>query len=165
LAAVLLAALGLWYFFGRAPEGPNVARNVANTPAKAAESVTAFKPVIPDLPAVPDLAALTKDVTSIFTSANQALANIGDAAAAHAALPKLNELSTKIDGIRALADKLPPASQMALGKLVAEQIGPLEELTAKVLAKLGADATVVKPVLDEIVTKLAGLATLPESKT
>jgi hypothetical protein len=165
LAAVLLAALGLWYFFGRTPEAPDVARNAANTPAKAPESVTALKPAIPDLPAVPDLAALTEDVAGVFTSANQALANIGDAAAAQAAVPKLTELSARIDGVRDLADKLPAASQTALGKLVAEQLAPLKEQAAKVLATLGADATTVKPVLDEIVNKLSGLATHPESKT
>jgi hypothetical protein len=180
LAALLLLALALWYFFGRRP--PEVARNAADATTNAAratadaaratgnaadkavtgaasstaEAVKALRPEVPDLPAIPDITTVNRDLSGIFTSATQTLGGIRDAATAQAALPRLTEISTKIDGIRGLLDKLPAAGQTAVGQLVGKHFGPLREQVASVLEIPGLAAP-VKSALAGITDKLAGL--------
>jgi hypothetical protein len=48
-----------------------------------------------------------------------------------------------------------------LGKLVTSAMGPLNQLIEKVIATLGADAAVVRPILDEIVAQLTSLSPPP----
>jgi Bacterial protein of unknown function (DUF937) len=173
LAALLLLALGLWYFFGRRPD--QVARNAADATTNAAratakatgkavteaadaagEAVTALRPELPAVPQIPDITIVNKDLSGIFTSATQALAGIRDAASAQAALPKLMELNGKIYGIRDQLDKLPAAGQAALGQLVGKQFGPLQEQVAKIREMPGVSDQ-VKSVLAGITNELAGL--------
>jgi len=164
LAGLLLLALGLWYFFGRPAAGPQVANNVAKEAVdakndamnRASTAVTALKPELPAIPALPDIATITSDVSGIFKSATQTLGSISDAASAQAALPKLTELNTKIDGIRDLFDKLPAVAQATLGQVVAKQFAPLKEQAAKILAAPGVSDQ-VKEELEGITDKLAGL--------
>src|SRR5262245_7286991 len=66
LAGILLIALALWYFVGRGPAGPNVAKNAADKAVaatsdaaqRASTAVTALKPTLPALPEVPDITSL-----------------------------------------------------------------------------------------------------------
>src|SRR5262245_693141 len=166
LACLLLAALALWYFFGRGADRRNIAQNRPPQPVAGkdvAAAVTALRPTLPEGPAVPDLAALGKDVGNIFTSATQTLGNVRDAASAHAALPSLAEISGKIDGIRALLDKLPAATQTALGQVVGQKLAPLKEQTAKIMAAPGVSEQ-VRDELEGITSKLAGLNLAQVSK-
>jgi hypothetical protein len=179
LAALLLAAAALWYFFGRGPapdvaqraqEGANAAnravnraadataaatRDAADATAAAANRVAALRPTLPEL-SVPELSAVTKDLTGIFNSATQSLNGIRDASSANAALPQLTKIGTQIDAIRAFFDRLPAASQAALGEQIGKQFGPLQEQAAKILAMPGASPE-VKASLAAITNKLAGL--------
>jgi cell fate (sporulation/competence/biofilm development) regulator YmcA (YheA/YmcA/DUF963 family) len=170
IAGLALIALGLWYFFGRGA-APRVAQNPAGRAAdatqdaanRASTAVTALRPELPSLPAVPDITAITKDVSGIFTSATQTLTGIRDAASAQAALPKLAELNTKIDGIRDVLDKLPETAQVALGQLVGKQLAPLQQQADKILAMPGVSEQ-VKQTLEGITSKLAGLNLAQVSK-
>ena len=139
------------------------ARNVAQnrTPQgvvgqNAPSATTALRPTLPDMPAIPDVAALTRDLTGVFNSATQTLGSIRDAASARTALPKLTELNTNIDGIRDYLDKLPAASQAVLGQLVSKQFAPLQEQAARILATPGVDDQ-TRSMLEGITDKIAGL--------
>jgi hypothetical protein len=166
LACILLAALALWYFFGRRAAQQDVAQNRIPQPVVSkdtAAAITALKPTLPDLPTVPDVSVVTKDLTNIFTSTTQTLDSIRDAASAQAALPKLTEISGKIDGIRDLLDKLPSAAQAALGQLVGKQFAPLQQQAARITAAPGVSEQ-VKDELEGITSKLAGLNLAQVSK-
>jgi hypothetical protein len=149
LAALVLIALGLWSFFRS-----NVGPAAADAAKKAGGEVhTMLKP---ELPSVPDVAAVSKDVSGIFTSATDTLAGIRDAASAAAALPQLNELSGKIDGIRNVLDKLPEAGQTALGQLIGKEMAGFKEQAAKVLAIPGVGEQ-LRPTLAGITNQFAAL--------
>jgi hypothetical protein len=153
LAALLLAALGLWYLLGPPRAAREAARNAA---VNAGNRVTALRPALPDAPELPDLSVVTKNLSGTFTTANQVLSGITDAASAEAALPQLTKLSTTIDGIRGKLDLLPAAGQTALGKLVGEKFGPLQTEIARIMA-LPNVSSKVKTSLQGIASKLAGL--------
>ena len=78
--------------------------------------------LLPDLPAMPTAAQMTDDVKGILTSFNEQLGTIKDAATAEAAAPKLEELKTKLDGIRAAWARLPETSQPAIRELVRRKL-------------------------------------------
>jgi hypothetical protein len=81
------------------------------------------------------------------------LSGITDAASAEAALPKLDQLSTQIDGLKGLFGKLPAAARSTITKAVADSTGKLMELITKVSAIPGVGEK-LQPVLDGIVKKL-----------
>jgi hypothetical protein len=161
LAALLLLGLAAWYFFGRNIPGQNAVQKAATATAKtandaanrAADRLTALKPVLPDLP---DISAATKDLSGIFTSTKQTLGKIRDAASAEAALPQLKELNSKIDGIRNMLDKMPEASQATLGKVISKEFAPLQEQAAEIAAMPDVNDQ-VKKALKDITSKLAGM--------
>jgi uncharacterized protein (UPF0333 family) len=123
---------------------------------------TALRPELPDLP-VPNLTAINKDLSGIFGSATQALGNIKDAASAQAALPELQQLSRKIDGIRDQLDSLPAAAQATLGTAVGDQFGALKAQADKILAMPGISDQ-ARSALEGITSKLAGLNLAQVSK-
>jgi hypothetical protein len=133
LALLGLVAAGAWWWFS----------NKAPAPAP---------PAIPGA----DVAQVTKDLGGWFTSLTDSLSSVNDAASAEAALPKLTELSGKLDGVRALVDKMPAAGKSAVTKLVNDQLGRLRELVDRVLAIPGV-VDKVKPVTDAIFSKLSAM--------
>jgi hypothetical protein len=158
---VLLAGLA-WYFMGQPAQEPAPAEVGAKPPATAspdpairaaAKSVTRGIEAARD--ALPDPAKLVSDLTGIFTSATDDLTAVKDVPSAETALPKLTELSTKIDGIKALWDKLPDAGKTTVAKVVTDHIGTFKDLVDKVLGISGVGDK-LKPILDAIVTKLTG---------
>jgi hypothetical protein len=155
LAVLLLLAFGVWSFLhsNSGPAAANVAKN-------ATDAHTVLKP---ELPAVPDVATVSNNLTDIFSSTKQALTGISSPASVADALPKLNELSDKIDVVRNVLDKLPESGQAAIGKLVGSQMAGLKEQVAPLLAnpEIGQQ---LKPVLDGITNKLAGLNLAQVSK-
>jgi hypothetical protein len=147
LAALALLAFLAWQFVrGRQPAGaPDVA--TSTTPQ------TVHRPVTEVAAALPDATQLGQDLTSVFTTATETLGDITDAASAEAAVPKLQELSTKIDSIKALWDKLPQAARATISNIAGDNLGKLKDLIATVLEIPGVRQH-VEPLLDEIVTKL-----------
>lgn len=151
-----LGALGLlliWSFMRPRPDANAVADRGARTPA---QEVTSLKPVVPDASTAANVAQINDDLRSIFTTAGEVLGDVKDAASAEAARPQLEELSTKIDGIRALLAQLPATGVDSLRTMADKSIVTLKDQANKTLETpgLGAD---IKALIDQILRKLAEL--------
>src|SRR5262245_58878080 len=113
-------------------------------------------------PSAPDLTVngvdLGKEVTSGIDTAKQALQGVTDAASAGAAVPKLQDVSAKLDGLIGSAGQLSGGAKTALGAIVSAALPALKEAIDKILAIPGV-ADQLKPTTDEIMAKLTKLAT------
>jgi hypothetical protein len=134
LAVLVLAALLWWYFSGR-----------------------------PATPAVADFTRVNTDLTGTFKSLTESLTGIKDAASAGPALAKLKELDGKLDGMKALVDKLPAADKAKVTDLIKASFGKVEDQFAKLLWIPGVGDQ-IKPTVDGIMGKLAALGGLPVPK-
>jgi hypothetical protein len=134
LAVAALAAVLLWYFFGRTPS-----------------------------PKAPDFAQVSTDLTGTFKTLTDSLTSIKDAESAEAAVPKLKELDGKLDGMKALVDKLPDADKGKVTELIKASFGKVEDQFAKLLWIPGVGDK-VKSTIDGIMGKLAALGGLSVSK-
>ncbi len=141
-AAGAAALAGLFYVFGGGPP----------------------KPVVPPVtqstaPSVATTAAVdaTEKARKLFADLTGTLGTVRDQATAQAALPKLAEASTAIDGLTKLAGGLQGDAKSSLGKLVASQLPLMAPMIGNVLKIPGAEA-ILKPVLDQIMAKLTTLA-------
>jgi hypothetical protein len=117
------------------------------------------KPPTVDLPAA-DVSKLSTDLTGDFKSLTDSLAGIKDAASATAALPKLTELSGKLDAMKALVDRLPAADKGKIIDLIKPNLAKLEEQFAKLQWTPGVGDK-VEPAVDGIMGKLASIGRLP----
>jgi len=156
----LLGALA-WYFFGNQPVEvkPDAETPVALKPAPAVvnkeEPKSVPEPVMPKVDlSLPDPTKLGTDLTSVFTSLTDLLGSVKDVPTAEVAAPKLTDMTPRIDGLKALWDKLPDAGKSTVTKIVVDNLGKLKELVAKVLAIPGVSDK-LKPVLDTVVAKLS----------
>ena len=73
-----------------------------------------------------------------------------------AALPSLDELKDKVDGLAAQVDQLPAEGKKLLAGVVSTALPPLKELAAKASSIQGADT--VKPSIDVMLAKLEAWA-------
>jgi hypothetical protein len=159
-ALVLLGALA-WYFMGQQPpaeqaggETPVVAEKGAPSP-EPARSTKVPEKVAANLG---DGKQFATDLTSAYASLTEVLSGVKDSASAQSALPRLNELSPRLDGLKAAWEKLPEAARKTVSGVTSEHLAKLRELVAKVLAMPGVGEK-LKPVLDGMVDKLASFTT------
>jgi hypothetical protein len=125
---------------------------------KAADAANGAKAAVAGVAdAVTDSKALSGDLSSILTTATEAIGTIKDEATATAALPKLQELTAKLGGLKALWDKMPAAAQSVVGSQINPLIAKLREVIQPVLA-LPVIGDKVKPIADEMLTALAAFA-------
>src|SRR5262249_5722742 len=76
---------------------------------------------------------------------------------------KITELSSKLDGLKALVDKLPDAGKTKITELIKSHLGDVENEFAKLLWIPGAGDK-IKPAVDGVMGKLAALGGLPAPK-
>lgn len=144
----------LWWLFGRGqPENNADAPPAVVAPEREAPVVDAPAETTP----APEVAKLSGDVSGVFTSLTDILTGVKDAATAEAALPKLKEASGKLDTIKEAFSTLASPGKSTIAALVKAGTGKLNDLVAKILAIPGV-GDLVKPVIDEITTKLAALS-------
>ena len=106
---------------------------------------------------VTQIAGLTGQVNDFFRSATDTFAGIKDAASAEAAVPKLRELSTRLDSMRVrwTAAAEARASLVALVKDLSAKLMPsIDSLVA-----VPAIADKLKPLIDELRRKLNSMVT------
>jgi hypothetical protein len=155
VAGVALLALLAWYVLGRREAAAPVATETVAKAGNTVKTVTAQKVPLEDATAaMPAATQLGKDLTAVYTSATETLANIKDTASAEKALPQLKELTEKIDGLKSVWDKLPAAGQSAIRSATSTYLARLKDLVAKIEAMPGVGEK-VKPALDQLVTKLS----------
>jgi hypothetical protein len=131
---VIAAAAILWYIFGRTPA-----------------------------PKAPDFAQLNTDVTGSFKTLTDSLGGIKDAASAETALPKLKELDTKLDGMKAAAEKLSEADKTKIADVIKASLGKVEDQFAKLVWIPGVGEK-IKSTVDGIMSKMAAIANVPVPK-
>jgi hypothetical protein len=85
------------------------------------------------------------------------LGGIKDPATAEAALPKLKELSSKVDGIKGAFDALPASGKATIAKIAQGSLGTIKELVNKVNESAGPAKEKIAPILKAIVEKLTSL--------
>jgi hypothetical protein len=105
------------------------------------------------------LTSLTGQVNDFFLSATNTFAGVKDAASAEAAVPKLRELSTRLDSMRVAMDQLPAEARSRLVALVKESSAKLMPVMDSVVA-MPAVGDTIKPVIDELRRKLNGMVTV-----
>jgi hypothetical protein len=149
LAGALLVAFLLWQILKPRRDG---VPETAQTPSRTTETVTAMKPALPDAD-IPNLSAATDQVNATFRSLNESFANIKDAASAERELPKLEELSTKIDSMKTALARLPEAGLTTLQSTINESLVPLKAQAEKTLSLPGLSER-VKQLIAQIVRKL-----------
>jgi hypothetical protein len=138
----LVAVAGLlWYFLGQGTAPP---------PAPTATAPAASEIMV-------DGVNVGQQVTAALDGLKSTLGGITDAATAQAALPKLQETTTAIDGVSGMLGKLSPEQKTALGALVTAALPAIKDAAAKVLAIPGV-GDVAKPAVDGLMAKLDALA-------
>jgi len=139
---LLIAAAAAWYFLG------GMGHSVKEAAEKAADSATSL---------VVDGVDVNAQLTSAFDGLKSTLGGITDAASAQAALPKLQEAVTSVDGLTAVAAKLTPAQRTMMSGVITAALPTLKDLIAKVVAIPGV-GDVVKPTTDALLAKIEALA-------
>lgn len=99
------------------------------------------------------------ELKGMLDKVSTTLGGITDQATANAALPNLDELKGKVDGMTAQVDQLPAEGRKALAGLVSTALPALKELAAKVGSVSGAES--IKPALDAMIGKLEAWAQAP----
>ena len=131
---------------GRSAPAPKAA-----TPPKAVETVNALKD------ALPDVTKFGTDLGGAYTSLTDLLTGIKDGPTSEAALPKITDLTAKLDGFKEIWGKLNDAGKATVSKVTADHLSGLKDLIAKVLAIAGVSEK-LKPALETVLTKLAEFA-------
>jgi hypothetical protein len=90
------------------------------------------------------------------------LGTIKVAASAEAAAPKLEEMKTKLDGIRAAWSKLPAVSLSAIRQLIDAQMAPLKQKAEQIVTLPGISDR-IKMLIQDILQRLTALATQPST--
>jgi hypothetical protein len=106
-----------------------------------------------------EVTQISTNLTNSITSLNQSLAGIKDVGSATDALPKLNEVSTKLGEMKGLTDKLPEAGKAKIQELVKSNLGKLDDQFAKLMWIPGV-ADKIKPAVDDVMNKYAAVGGL-----
>jgi len=141
IVPILLVALGvvLWFYL-KPVEPTNLpgSTELGKTIAKSAE------------------ATLTGNINSFFTTATETFSGIKDAATADAALPKLKELTGKVDELKKGYAAVPEAGKAAIKTLLGSGIGKLKAIVDKLLAMPGVGEK-LKPIVEPLMSSLAAI--------
>lgn len=166
IGLVVVAALG---FFGyqymqknAAIEAENVAAAAAEKAAETAKiaeeaSKAALESAQEAMPDGVDLSKISGALDGVFDSASGALGGITDVESATAAIPSLEDASTKLGGLADVVKRLPDAAQGPIGNIVKTGLSSLQPIIDKV-SELPGVGPVLEPVLGPMVEALNGLA-------
>jgi hypothetical protein len=103
------------------------------------------------------VAVLSGQVTDFFRSATDTLTGIKDTASAEAALPKLRDLSSRLDSLRVSMDQLPLDLKARIAGLIRDHGAKLTPMFDSIVA-MPVVGDRLKPVIDELRTKMNALA-------
>ena len=137
IAAILAVVFLGWKMLtgSKAPEVPNVS---ANLPSVDVEGVN-----------------VGDEIGGIFGGATDAISGITDVDSANAAVPALNEVSGKVDGLSGIWDKIPEAGRGPMSSLVGDHMGKLTPMLEKANEIPGV-AGILGPITGPLMEKLQG---------
>jgi hypothetical protein len=160
LAALAVLAGIAWYAIPR--QGPETVAVQPATTQTATTQPAATQPATGTVGLAP--AALTVDGVNLANQLNSsidklksALPGMTDAAAAQAALPKINEATAQLNDLSARVQRLSPDGRSAFVKMVVLATPSINQLCDKVLATPDV-GPVAKPAIDALRAKLDSLA-------
>jgi hypothetical protein len=148
-AAIILAGIAWYAFQRRAPE------SVAELPARTAPATETVGMAPANLTV--DGVNLANQLNSSITTLKSALPGMTDAAAAQAALPKVNEAIAQLNDLTARVEKLPPDGRSAFAKMIVLVTPSVKEMCDKVMATPGV-GPVAKPAIDALQAKMDSLS-------
>jgi hypothetical protein len=97
-----------------------------------------------------------KQVTDSIANLRSTLGGVTDATSAQAALPKLQDITTKIDQVDGLIGRMTPEQRKLVAGIVSPLMPTINQLFEKVLAIPGV-SEVLKPTIDLLKAKIAML--------
>ena len=150
LAALVVLAGLAWYAIER-PGQETVAEQPATT--RPATGPVGMAPAALTVDGV----NLANQLNSSIDTLKSALPGMTDAAAAQAALPKINEATAQLNDLSARVQKLTPDGRNAFVKMIVLVTPSINQLCDKVLATPAA-GPVAKPAIDDLRAKLDSLA-------
>jgi hypothetical protein len=150
LAALVVLAGLAWYAIER-PGQETVAEQPATT--RPATGTVGMAPAALTVDGV----NLANQLNSSIDTLKSALPGMTDAAAAQAALPKINEATAQLNDLSARVQKLTPDGRNAFVKMIVLVTPSINQLCDKVLATSAA-GPVAKPAIDDLRAKLDSLA-------
>jgi hypothetical protein len=107
--------------------------------------------------AVQNAAQVGDDLKGAVGNLTDSFTKITDPASAEAAIPKLKEISTKVDSLNALASKLPADARSSISSVLGTSMTKLKEVSEKAMAIPGVSEK-LKPVVEPLMKKLNALA-------
>lgn len=146
LVVLVLIGWGLSRFVG-VERAEQAAQQVSDAASQVA--ATAGSMMVGDIDVGKEFAGITDGIT-------KAMAEVKDAASAKAALPKLTELTGKLDNLAGLAGKLPDTARSAFTDMVKKSIAGLQTEIDRTGAIPGVSDT-IKPAVDTLKAKLEAL--------
>ncbi|QEH33273.1 hypothetical protein OJF2_17740 [Aquisphaera giovannonii] len=123
-------------------------------PAPEASKAAPGGTVTPAAESLAQVPTLTKDLGDAYASLAEILGGVKDAKAADAALPRLTDLSGKVDGYKATFDKLSEDGKAAIARVTAEHLAKVKELAETALKIPGLPAR-FEEVVRAVLAKLA----------
>jgi hypothetical protein len=151
LAALLILAGIAWYAMQRQGQ-ETVAEQPATTTTRPATGTVGMAPAALTVDGV----NLANQLNSSIDSLKSALPSMTDAAAAQAALPKINEATAQLNDLSARVQRLSPDGKTALIKMIVLATPSINQMCDKVLATPGV-GPVAKPAIDDLRAKLDSL--------
>jgi colicin import membrane protein len=101
-----------------------------------------------------------EELTDVMQNTEEALQGITDAASAQAAVPKLNDINTRLEELSGTVGQLPDDAKKVLADVLGKRVTELKSLADKLAGQEGV-GNVVKPALDPIIAKLEDWAQAP----
>jgi hypothetical protein len=116
------------------PDATPVASQETSTEA---EEVTVMRPNVPDATNIPSVSEATGQIKTMFNDLTETLTRIKDAASAEAQLPRLEQLSTKIDSMKSALRQMPLTGRATLQDAVDKAIEPVKAQIKQTLSLPG----------------------------
>jgi hypothetical protein len=149
-AAIILAGIA-WYAIERRGQ-----ETVAEVPAKA-QPARETVGMAPSSQLTVDGVNLANQLNSSINTLKSALPGMTDAAAAQAALPKVNEAIAQLNDLTTRVSKLSPDGRSAFAKMIVLVTPSVKEMCDKVMATPGV-GPVAKPAIDDLRAKMDSLS-------
>jgi type II secretory pathway pseudopilin PulG len=155
IAIVALIVIAVAYYFLTQQETSDLAQQAGQAVEQAVEEASDAAQEGADKVSslVVDGVDLGKEIGTELDNLKTSLEGITDKASAEAALPKLEELKSQMEGWGKAVEQLPADGKTALAGTISASLPTLESLAAK-LDSIEGVGPVIKPTLDDILASL-----------